>query len=215
MKAFQSRSTGPTTIQPEMCTVRSALRSSPERQAVPRFRSVSFRQQSLFSSQQYFPFHSHSRHRPPFKTHHPHCKKFLSSVPQLLTHPGPAANLPSITSRAVRHPLGPSLRLASKIPPLAPKYQTLASSGPAPSGRPGGTCECGHGDRGRSDLPNRRRCGGGGRTGRRQEGPPHRQLELRGASSVCVLRKLLNCARVPFLPDFLVPRVWDWTHVCT
>lgn len=52
-------------------------------------------------------------------------EQFLSSVPQLPTQPGPAANLPSITSRAgaVRH---------------------------------GGTCECGHGDRGRSDLPNRR-----------------------------------------------------------
>jgi hypothetical protein len=176
--------------------VHSALCSSPERQAVPRFRSVSFRQQSLFSSQQYFPFHSHSRHRPPFKTHHPTAKnsspQFLSFSPTPARQPicHPSRRVPCVT---------PSLRLASKIPPLAPKYQTLASSGPAPSGRPGGTCECGHGDRGRSDLPNRRRCG----SGRRQEGPPHRQLELRGASSVCVLRKLLNFARVPFfLPDF-------------
>lgn len=130
-------------------------------------------------------------------------------------------------------PLAPKPQTLASPRPGPPPPAGRARPSPAHAAGPaGGTCGVpSHGDRARSDLLNRGRRRTGRRAGgrRRQEGSPHRQLERRGASNscsflallllssrrVCVLRKSLNSAPRAFSPRFLVPRVLDWTHVCT
>ena len=133
----------------------------------------------------------------------------LSPSPTRPTHttPSPSSSLSS----------SPDLQFKNSLPRAQTPNPSRSGPSPSPAGRalrPAGSLRgtCGiwaHGDRPRSDLllRRRRRVVGG------QEGPPHRELERRGACPLVLLRGLrvsrLRNFRVAFVLDFAGLWIWD------
>jgi len=114
------------------CTPHCTLQQSKVQNARQSHGSVPFRsvlwQQSKFSSQQYFP--SHSRHRPPFKTHHPTPLQKIplltsSSLSTVLTHQAGRATQSAnhhVACRAFSPASAPALAASGPSGPRVQKF---------------------------------------------------------------------------------------------